>query len=1486
MKYRSTIKTITTSLLILLTIAIISVFLTIFLIKPNFDKFLQKQVDAAFDLVKPYKIEFDNISSSILTNAKISKVKIYDNDKKIADIKEVRIVGIFSLLKSYLFNNDRILNLVIDNLDINSKIEPFLDLLSKEESQDDEVKNNTNFIKTKIKIINSDLNLTYKDKNIKVKDINSNILLNENLSIENLNTSIDTLSLNDENAQLKLVDLNINSYNKNYSIDGQIYSGNFKKDNLDIKLNSKVKVKINLSQKIQAFLDDINFEVIASNEKFNIYIKQIEALKEEDDYKLSLNNLDVYSKIINLDADKLNFDLNNSLEGSLTTSNLVVSLYDKVNIALDNNKTSLRINNSILNFDSNIDAKGIIKDFYLSKFIGNIDVKSQINISDIFSSIIEINSSEISFDKIFSSYNLNLKYENDKLKVNLNDYDKSQIDIHADTKKQNLIFDFNSQGARLSNYKNLFKEILPFTFPHIKENTLFNSKTHLEYSFLEDKGEVDLFLNISDAMVGERKFNSSFNLKGSLDKKEIQIDDLGFSLNEYLIKYTGSLTLDKYLPTGVLEVLNEKDEEEYAKIVFWLTSDNSYSFILMSRLLENTRLAIDLDWKKDKFFQGVGNLYSNNIIYPVSLNLDLNNKSFNLKGDNLNLDVNLAKENNFINLIFNSNRSKLPNFKFRNKNVGGNAEITVDLRAIYDIENKKLFVNANDFSITNIILDDNLISFDSQFVITEESLQINKLKFNYNNYDELNLNLDVKFKEKSAKLKIYDANKEFLKMAIYPLENDIFSIFIEGNDFDLNRVGYNSNFLVNHFAIHAKSNFKDILEANIHLFLDDIETKKRMLESEIYLNQDLLKLIDFNYSSKFESVEFDNSIYNFKDQKGHLDIHYENQFLKLQTTSDLSIDLFYKDYSSSIEFIKSIILGNFNLEKLRANIEVKNTKYLDTLFMKDDTFNFNYKDETFYLKGNSLDLNFNKQTKNIYLKSNDNFLLPLDLQGIFDPNALDLKLKDFKFPLRFFNTLFYDDDVYFNDGYISGDIRILGDFEKPSFYGSVSAKLLNMRVFWVPGYDLITNNLVGTIIDDQLRLARSKVHAIDREEGGIIQASVGATLSLDEWPSVKYVLDIRIPEGKGVRVEVPVLSAGVNILGKAYGQLFVSGDNAVTTLSGDLDVYDTTIYASIVKKYALHRYDPYEPVDYYSGARFDLNFITHQNVNVVYPNDDNPVIRAQIADNQRFKFFSDFITEEIYFDGDIKIRGGEILYVQKNFIIKEGSILNRTFGKKKSFDPVFNLKAKLSELDENNQRIDIYLILNNSTLNSLSPYFESIPYKSNNDILKILGMNLIDAGSRNNANLSSVFVAATDILSQIGFVNLDSKSSLTNIIKETFALDIFSIRSSFLSNIVSDVFATNSSINPLARYLHNTTIYLGKYLLDNLFLEMFINLHTKDDDNPSTIFFTNNLKVDLELSLDWETPMATFTLFSTPKELSISSFFNNIGFSISKSFSF
>jgi hypothetical protein len=307
-------------------------------------------------------------------------------------------------------------------------------------------------------------------------------------------------------------------------------------------------------------------------------------------------------------------------------------------------------------------------------------------------------------------------------------------------------------------------------------------------------------------------------------------------------------------------------------------------------------------------------------------------------------------------------------------------------------------------------------------------------------------------------------------------------------------------------------------------------------------------------------------------------------------------------------------------------------------------------------------------------------------------------------------------------------------------------------------------------------------------------------------------------------------------------------------------------------------------------STIDLSICTGKNLKAVFPNVELPIITAAVNEGEFVEVTADLPRKKYSATGNIGLRGGEIVYFQRNFYILNGNInlnINQA-----NIDPKISLQAKIKDFDKNGDKVDIFLVLENDSLNDLSPVFSSTPDKSLAEISEILGKNIIPTdivGSNDISAALAVATIATDVIQQVGLIELDPIEELEISIRNAFNLDLFSIRTQVFQNILLDTlpgeYSSTFTRNPIARYLDNTTVFLGKYITNDMFIQAIIQLSINEGYNTG-LFITDDLGVDIEVSYEWDNPMYYLTISTQPESFAFSELLDSLSIGVSWNFTF
>lgn len=422
----------------------------------------------------------------------------------------------------------------------------------------------------------------------------------------------------------------------------------------------------------------------------------------------------------------------------------------------------------------------------------------------------------------------------------------------------------------------------------------------------------------------------------------------------------------------------------------------------------------------------------------------------------------------------------------------------------------------------------------------------------------------------------------------------------------------------------------------------------------------------------------------------------------------------------------------------------------------------------------------------------------------------------------------------FTGGTATGSVRIVGPLNDPDFYGTLVAEQVTAGVDVVP--DILGPVRSFIVFDEKVFSVREAT-----VPAGEARARVGMEAVLDRWVPQEYRVSIVTEEGRPVRVLGDF--GGVAVDGSAAGTLVVSGDTGITRLSGDLTASSTNI--------TLSEQTEQEPTAEEGDLGVDLTVRTGRGVQFLWPTDTFPILRgfADVGESIRITYES--ASSSYTVTGGVDIQGGEVFYFDRSFYIREGRI---TFDEDElEFDPLLTVNAEIREVADEGP-VEIYLVADERPLSEFTPQWRSDPPLSEAAILALLGGNVFVSESGQPIDLSEAVLLTSDVVSQFGIIQ-----GFESTVRETLQLDLFSIRTQLFQNLLRGVidqdeeYPLDTSVPSLGQYLDNTTLFMGKYLGTDLFLELLVQLRASD----STALETRSLagiEVESELGLEWQTP--------------------------------
>jgi hypothetical protein len=420
--------------------------------------------------------------------------------------------------------------------------------------------------------------------------------------------------------------------------------------------------------------------------------------------------------------------------------------------------------------------------------------------------------------------------------------------------------------------------------------------------------------------------------------------------------------------------------------------------------------------------------------------------------------------------------------------------------------------------------------------------------------------------------------------------------------------------------------------------------------------------------------------------------------------------------------------------------------------------------------------------------------------------------------------------IRFTNGIGLGRLVIDGDVGDPDFTGQMNVIDGGILTAYSPD---VAGPVRTSLIFEGKDFHMPRTYA----SAGSARLSAVASFTIDHW--IPQTWDVAIATEAQTNIRLRARFGVLNADGSVSGTFHVSGDDRKTNIGGSILVSDCriTLGKAVAAKFVPEESPTYASLTVETGRRVEFH----------WPTEDMPVVRTTAIPGGKITVSYRGDTGTFTVKGGTGVQGGEIYYADRSFIMRKGSI---TFNENESiFDPWITARAVLREWDPSTgDEVRIYLDAN-GPISKFSPRFSSDPPHTDSYILAMIGAPFV-----NQAQAEGVGMAAALTYSDILAQNLVLRP-LEQKVRQLLNLDMFSFRTQIVQNLVAErVFGT--TWNPL----DNTSVSLGKYLGNDIFLEMLVRL--QEPQMPVAILTSTNailaqsteLQADFELNMEWETP--------------------------------
>ncbi len=469
------------------------------------------------------------------------------------------------------------------------------------------------------------------------------------------------------------------------------------------------------------------------------------------------------------------------------------------------------------------------------------------------------------------------------------------------------------------------------------------------------------------------------------------------------------------------------------------------------------------------------------------------------------------------------------------------------------------------------------------------------------------------------------------------------------------------------------------------------------------------------------------------------------------------------------------------------------------------------------------------------LQARDPFPIALQADGIFENGRLEANLNRIEISAGRVAHLLDFVEFAVLDAQITGSLRIVGPVNNPEFFGTLTAEQLRSRLTFTPN-EITAERVYLVFQENTITMNRT---AVRTGEG---QAFANGGVVLNRWSPDEFRIEVETANESGVRITHDFQTVVVD--GYGVGTLAVYGTRDLVNIRGDFTGRSTTITLS-------ENFDPTRsPRQGNTEFSVDIRVRTGRGVEFYWPTINFPLLRSFARSGEELHIQWDSINSRFSLVGAVGIQGGELFYFDRSFYIREGRIVFNE--DEEGFDPLLSARAEVREFSDRGP-VTIFMVVDNSRLSEFTPRFESNPMLPENEIAELLGGQVFGQTVGEFAALSSAVLLTGDVAAQFGVMR-----RFETRVRDTLGLDLLSVRTPVFQNLVRGAVEDRSEdietqVPSLGGYLNNTSVFMGKYLGTDVFLELLLRLQAVNQFDPNTRDI-GGLAVDTELTLEFQTP--------------------------------
>ena len=999
------------------------------------------------------------------------------------------------------------------------------------------------------------------------------------------------------------------------------------------------------------------------------------------------------------------------------------------------------------------------------------------------------------------------------------------------------------------DYSVIFGQFFPQALEQIDSETELNANISVSGRTDLENPEAYVGLNLAVRNLKLSKdfaFNGAFSLDADLKDRKVDVHSMALTAMGYRVTFSGQFDLDTYFPQGKLLVTNASDGTNVADFNFNLAdSSGTYTYDGRFAFMASSSFRGQLRWTEENVVTAESVFVTPYQEFPLTITLNTQTLHADVNGPHVDGYLKFTDRGRF------EADGQINNAKFHlseNMIVEGTLGFGgyFDLGSgLYRLDIRDAMIDISDIAYVgfDIALLNNRIEV-TELIVGRFANKAEFEGFGYLDYGSLadlisfntaafsgSVNLGQKGREGGIKAALSNNN--------YSLDADVFLT----TDLRIGMLGQRG------YGFYADCGVGDL----------SFKAEYRYPYIQI-----------FNPDGDLFGLRLDrfNITYNLVDGilDGLVGVSLQpNRYETSMAGAEIELSITY-------DSIRNIALSYAGLEETSsASLKLRNLHLGE--FVSEDEFNQVVKLESnsIIIEGDVINGIYNLGNGNLDLAVSDSLPVSFNLEGKTGKN-LDMMIRDLNIELPVLGQLLSIPFLHFLDGSFTGDLLVKGPSSDPSFYGMLYTPRIEIDLFYLPDQTLIANGIAISVNDHVASFAPTPTYGFSTKEGSFFDGRLTITAQLKNLGLSELVIDID-NISKPIDFWYPLIADNfdMNITSNVTGHIVISIIEGQLGLGGDIVAENLDITLKIPDDL---------PEWYYETSvamNLDLNITAGKDCEFFYPEKDNSFLNFTVNEGEQVHLNLDNDGDGFTITGALSIKTGRIYYFQNDFFVTNGAVkfTKAVADPENNFNMTIDLTARLREYDSNGKQTDIYLILQNSTLDNIVPRFESSPAMSQAEIMQFLGQSIIQSPENGVSlySIASIASATADAFTTLGLINQNTNYSLSKGMREALGLDMFSLRSQVIQNLVLSYLPGmgQNDDNIVSRYLDGTSIFAGKYFSSGVFGRASVSLNAG-----------KTLKLDIELSVNWDNEIGSFSIFTSPGELSILNFLDNIGFSFSR----